>query len=70
MHRNIKVAPHMLKCKLKGANMPHKLIFAVVTIICLTLLMFTLLTRPSLCEVQYKSGVTEVAAYLACNVVR
>ncbi|WAT01984.1 Hok/Gef family protein [Rouxiella chamberiensis] len=50
--------------------MPHKLIFAVVTIICLTLLMFTLLTRPSLCEVQYKSGVTEVAAYLACNVVR
>ncbi|WP_249941894.1 type I toxin-antitoxin system Hok family toxin [Escherichia coli] len=32
---------------------------------CLTLLMFTYLTRKSLCEIRYRDGDREVAAFMA-----
>ncbi|MEW5562038.1 type I toxin-antitoxin system Hok family toxin [Enterobacter asburiae] len=33
--------------------------------VCFTLLMFTWLTRKSLCEIRYRDGVREVAAFMA-----
>ncbi|MEG3136042.1 Hok/Gef family protein [Rouxiella sp. T17] len=68
--RNIKVAPHLLNCKIKGAKMPYKLIFAVSLLICLTLSLIVLITQNTLCELQFKNESTEVAAYLACEAVR
>nr|WP_312453811.1 type I toxin-antitoxin system Hok family toxin [Pseudescherichia sp.] len=34
-------------------------------IVCLTLLIFTWLTRKSLCEIRYRDGSSEVAASMA-----
>ncbi|EOG3018603.1 type I toxin-antitoxin system Hok family toxin [Salmonella enterica] len=34
-------------------------------IVCLTLLIFTYLTRKSLCEIRYRDGHREVAAFMA-----
>ncbi|EOC1940861.1 type I toxin-antitoxin system Hok family toxin [Escherichia coli] len=34
-------------------------------IVCLTLLIFTYLTRKSLCEIRYRDGYREVAAFMA-----
>lgn len=36
-------------------------------IVCLTLLIFTSLTRKKLCEVRYRDGAREVAAFMACE---
>ncbi len=36
-----------------------------VLIVCLTLLIFTYLTRKSLCEIRYRDGHREVAAFMA-----
>ncbi|EEQ2913511.1 type I toxin-antitoxin system Hok family toxin, partial [Escherichia coli] len=36
-----------------------------VLIVCLTLLIFTYLTRKSLCEIRYRDGYREVAAFMA-----
>ncbi|WP_246864898.1 type I toxin-antitoxin system Hok family toxin [Buttiauxella agrestis] len=32
--------------------------------VCLTLLIFTYLTRKSLCEIRYRDGTREIAAFL------
>lgn len=37
----------------------------VCVIVCLTLLIFTYLTRKSLCEIRYRDGHREVAAFMA-----
>ncbi|MGP7198290.1 type I toxin-antitoxin system Hok family toxin [Klebsiella pneumoniae] len=34
-------------------------------IVCLTLLIFTYMTRKSLCEIRYRDGYREVAAFMA-----
>ena len=36
-------------------------------IVCIALLIFTGMTRKSLCEIRYKDGVREIAAFLACE---
>ncbi|WP_282593709.1 type I toxin-antitoxin system Hok family toxin [Escherichia coli] len=36
---------------------------------CLTLLIFTYLTRKSLCEIRYRDGHREVAAFMAYRIV-
>ncbi|WP_168198871.1 type I toxin-antitoxin system Hok family toxin [Jejubacter calystegiae] len=38
-----------------------------VVILCFTLLVFTYLTRKSLCEIRYRDGYREVAALIACQ---
>ncbi|TCC01410.1 type I toxin-antitoxin system Hok family toxin [Kosakonia quasisacchari] len=43
---------------------PNSFIWCVL-IVCLTLLIFTWLTRKSLCEIRYKDGLREVAAFMA-----
>lgn len=42
-------------------------LFWCVLTVCLTLLIFTALTRKSLCEIRYRDGIREVAAFLACK---
>lgn len=43
---------------------PNSFIWCVL-IVCLTLLIFTWLTRKSLCEIRYRDGSREVAALMA-----
>ncbi|ELY2781339.1 TPA: type I toxin-antitoxin system Hok family toxin [Kluyvera intermedia] len=43
---------------------PNSFIWCVF-IVCLTLLIFTWLTRKSLCEIRYRDGSREVAAFMA-----
>ncbi|WP_369937414.1 type I toxin-antitoxin system Hok family toxin [Mangrovibacter phragmitis] len=45
--------------------MPQQPVIWCLLIVCLTLLVFTFLTRKSLCEIRLKDGDREVAAVLA-----
>jgi len=69
MLSNIKVAPHMPKGKEKEATMPQKLV-VLTLIICVTVLVFTWMVKPTLCELRLKSGQMEVAAMMAYESVR
>ena len=61
-----RVASCLLKCKEKKAmKLPRNALVWCVLIVCLTLLIFTCLTRNRLCEVRLKDGNREVAASLA-----
>ncbi|SSM79189.1 hok/gef cell toxic protein [Klebsiella pneumoniae] len=52
-----RVASCLLKCKEKKAmKMPNQPIVLCILIVCLTLLIFTWLTRNSLCELRMKDG--------------
>ncbi len=55
-------------CKqgVKGMT-PLKTALGIVFIICLTIVIFTFITRGKLCEFSIKSEHQEVAAKLACN---
>ncbi|WP_436877916.1 type I toxin-antitoxin system Hok family toxin [Siccibacter turicensis] len=44
---------------------PRNALIWCVLIVCLTLLIFTYLTRTSLCELRYRDGNREVAAFMA-----
>lgn len=46
-------------------KMPNQPIVLCILIVCLTLLIFTWLTRNSLCELRMKDGTKEVSAILA-----
>ena len=46
---------------------PLKTALGIVFIICLTIVIFTFITRGNLCEFSIKSEHQEVAAKLACN---
>lgn len=46
-------------------KLPRSTVTWCVLIVCLTLLIFTYLTRKSLCEIRLKVGDREVAAVLA-----
>lgn len=46
---------------------PLKTALGIVFIICLTIVIFTFITRGKLCEFSIKSEHQEVAAKLACN---
>ncbi|GFN47227.1 toxin HokB [Candidatus Regiella insecticola] len=45
-------------------SMPRKFALHRLIVICITILLFTLLIRDSLCELRIKKGNTEVAAFL------
>lgn len=47
--------------------MAQKLLAFCLIVICVTLIIFTWLTRGSLCELRYKQGGTELIASLACK---
>lgn len=49
----------------KAMKLPRSSLIWCVLIVCLTLLIFTYLTRKSLCEIRYKDGDREVAAFMA-----
>ncbi|QCT20495.1 type I toxin-antitoxin system Hok family toxin [Jejubacter calystegiae] len=68
MPDNIRVASYPPKGKEKKAMklLRGTLIWCVV-ILCFTLLVFTYLTRKSLCEIRYRDGYREVAALIACQ---
>ncbi|AWK15484.1 Hok/Gef family protein [Candidatus Fukatsuia symbiotica] len=44
--------------------MPRKFALSSKIVICITILLFTLLIRDSLCELRIKQGNTEVAVFL------
>ncbi|HDS8282050.1 TPA: type I toxin-antitoxin system Hok family toxin [Klebsiella michiganensis] len=46
-------------------KLPRNSFIWCVLIVCLTLLIFTWLTRKSLCEIRYRDGSREVAAFMA-----
>ena len=46
-------------------KLPRNTLLGCVLIVCLTLLIFTYLTRKSLCEIRYRDTNREVAAFLA-----
>ncbi|HCP3337684.1 TPA: type I toxin-antitoxin system Hok family toxin [Escherichia coli] len=46
-------------------KLPRSSLVWCVLIVCLTLLMLTYLTRKSLCEIRYRDGDREVAAFMA-----
>ncbi|AZT39632.1 type I toxin-antitoxin system Hok family toxin (plasmid) [Salmonella enterica subsp. enterica serovar Karamoja] len=46
-------------------KLPRSPLIWCVLIVCLTLLAFTFLTRKSLCEIRYRDGNREVAAFMA-----
>jgi len=48
----------------------HKLIFIAIIIICMTALSAVLVTRKDLCEVRIRTGIAEVAAFMACEPVK
>ncbi|MEN3260725.1 MULTISPECIES: type I toxin-antitoxin system Hok family toxin [unclassified Sodalis] len=50
--------------------MPQKLAITALVVICITLLVFTWITRKSLCEIHIRKGETEVAAIMAYESVR
>ncbi|WP_420836474.1 Hok/Gef family protein [Candidatus Fukatsuia symbiotica] len=45
-------------------RMPRKFALSSKIVICITILLFTLLIRDSLCELRIKQGNTEVAVFL------
>ncbi|MGL9719388.1 Hok/Gef family protein [Symbiopectobacterium sp.] len=50
--------------------MPQKLAITALVVICISLLVFTWITRKSLCEIHIRNGETEVAAIMAYESVR
>lgn len=46
-------------------KLPQSTLIWCVLIVCLTLLIFTFLTRKSLCEIRYRDMNREVAAFMA-----
>ncbi len=46
-------------------KLPRSSLVWCVLIVCLTLLILTYLTRKSLCEIRYRDGRREVAAFMA-----
>ncbi|KGI64873.1 small toxic polypeptide [Enterobacter sp. UCD-UG_FMILLET] len=46
-------------------KLPRNTLIWCVLIVCLTLLIFTYLTRKSLCEIRYRDTDREVAAFMA-----
>ncbi len=48
----------------EAMKLPRNALIWCVLIVCVTLLIFTFLTRKSLCEIRYKDGSREVAAFL------
>ncbi|HCQ8899864.1 TPA: type I toxin-antitoxin system Hok family toxin [Escherichia coli] len=46
-------------------KLPRSSLIWFVLIVCLTLFIFTYLTRKSLCEIRNKDGCTEVATFMA-----
>ncbi len=60
-----RLASYHALCKEKKAmKLPRSTIVWCVFIVCLTLLIFTYLTRKSLCEIRYRDGTREIAAFL------
>ncbi|SCX61183.1 protein HokB [Kosakonia sacchari] len=49
----------------QAMKLPQGTLIWCVFIMCFTLLIFTFLTRKSLCEIRYKDGFREVAAFMA-----
>lgn len=54
-----------LRKEKKAMKLPRSSLVWCVLIVCLTLLIFTYLTRKSLCEIRYRDGYREVAAFMA-----
>ncbi len=46
-------------------KLPRSPLIWCIFIVCFTLLIFTWLTRKSLCEIRYRDGDREVAAFMA-----
>ncbi|QUG75786.1 Hok/Gef family protein [Erwinia sp. E602] len=68
MLNNIRIASYLPQGKEKTVmKLPNNPLIGCVLILCITLLIFTLLTRRSLCELRLKDGEREVAARLACG---
>ena len=66
MLNTFRVASYLPKGKEKKAmKLPRNALIWCVLIVCLTLLIFTYLTRSSLCELRLKDGDREVAAVMA-----
>ena len=63
---NIRIASYRaLRKEKKAMKLPRSSLVWCVLIVCLTLLIFTYLTRKSLCEIRYRDGNREVAAFMA-----
>ncbi len=63
---NIRIASYRaLRKEKKAMKLPRSSLVWCVLIVCLTLLIFTYLTRKSLCEIRYRDGYREVAAFMA-----
>lgn len=66
MSDNIRIASYRaLRKEKKAMKLPRSSLVWCVLIVCLTLLIFTYLTRKSLCEIRYRDGHREVAAFMA-----
>ncbi|MGL5386566.1 MAG: type I toxin-antitoxin system Hok family toxin [Serratia sp. (in: enterobacteria)] len=50
--------------------MPQKWVVTTLVILCITVLVFTWITRKRLCEIRIRSGDTEVAAMMAYESLR
>ncbi len=70
MSDNIRIASYRaLRKEKKAMKLPRSSLVWCVLIVCLTLLIFTYLTRKSLCEIRYRDGYREVAAFRLTNPV-
>ncbi|STR94999.1 Hok/Gef family protein [Klebsiella pneumoniae] len=49
-------------------KLPRNTLLGCVLIVCLTLLIFTYLTRKSLCEIRYRDTNREVAAFYGLRI--
>ncbi|WP_346733116.1 Hok/Gef family protein [Photorhabdus luminescens] len=65
MLNNIRLASYLTKSKERKAMKPQKIVIFSLIVICVTLLLFTWITRGSLCKLHIKRGNTEVAAIMA-----
>ncbi|TDB45406.1 Hok/Gef family protein [Photorhabdus luminescens subsp. mexicana] len=65
MPNNIRLASYLIKSKERKAMKPQKIVIFSLIVICVTLLLFTWITRGSLCKLHIKRGNTEVAAIMA-----
>lgn len=70
MHQQYKGSLFRAERQDKEATMPQKLAITALVVICITLLVFTWITRKSLCEIHIRNGETEVAAIMAYESVR
>ena len=66
IHAISRLASYPPRGKEKEAVMPQKCIVTCLVILCITLLIFTWMTRSSLCELRVKQENIEFAATLAC----